>query len=503
MQQELVPNPVAADDAHLLSLIAHQRDAAAFDDLFKRHEKAAFSLAYHLTGKREAAEETVQEAMLKVWTAAGSYRGEGNVRSWLLKIVAREGIKTIKQVRRKQKEMTREAVRETRHSEPADAAYAEMASAVRQKLNSLPELERQLLSLHFGGGLTQQEIGEAMAMPQQTVSYKITETLKRLRGALSSAGFAAALPLIETRGLADVLCSGMTAPPGLHAKVMASAQLSGKAASAVARSTRRMARATSKSGSGLKNYVVAGSAAAAAGGVLYVLLNYKQMSSAAPVATPTAEVQPKNETAQPVTAIAPLKAVSDGGGIPTAKKATEDHYRNFVFNKPEVLADNFVLSERFPDQPKGEWDAKKKAFAARGESILCPNLVIPVDAVQITSKSEYMVKSEQMRYGTLLMKDKLVPVAGQGKLHAKLATASLTHVTYIFDNLIVDTLNGDVMLVTELSEPHEGSQLLISFKNMWVFEIEFKLIKREQIPAKIRDVEGIKKATGFQYLPRK
>ena len=185
--QQPATRDVDTEDAKLLAQVATRLDATAFDDLFKRHERAAYSLAYHLTGNREAAEETVQEAMLKVWTAAASYRGEGNPRSWLLKIVAREGIKTIRKIQRKRKIMNREFRSETKAvAEPEDAAFAERVAAMRQKLNNLPELERQLLNLYFGGGLTQQEIGEAMTMPQQTVSYKITDSLKRLRSALSS-----------------------------------------------------------------------------------------------------------------------------------------------------------------------------------------------------------------------------------------------------------------------------------------------------------------------------
>ena len=57
-------------------------DAGAFAVLYDRHSRAAYSLAYRMTGERQAAEDLVQEAFLQVWRAAGSYRAErGGVRT--------------------------------------------------------------------------------------------------------------------------------------------------------------------------------------------------------------------------------------------------------------------------------------------------------------------------------------------------------------------------------------------------------------------------------------
>src|SRR5438874_397381 len=130
------------EDAELLSAIAESRDAAAFNEIFDRHQRAAFNLALHLASGREGAEEIVQEGMLRVWTAAASYRGEGNVKSWLLKIVAREALKFMKSQRRKQKEMEREIKREGRDKTlPEDETSNELIDALRERLNQLPLLE--------------------------------------------------------------------------------------------------------------------------------------------------------------------------------------------------------------------------------------------------------------------------------------------------------------------------------------------------------------------------
>jgi RNA polymerase sigma-70 factor, ECF subfamily len=74
-------------DEDLTSLV-ETGDAEAFAALYHRHSRAAFSLAYRMMGDRQAAEDLAQDALLKVWRGAGSYRAErGSVRTWNLSIV--------------------------------------------------------------------------------------------------------------------------------------------------------------------------------------------------------------------------------------------------------------------------------------------------------------------------------------------------------------------------------------------------------------------------------
>ncbi|MBV9819142.1 MAG: hypothetical protein JOZ07_12465, partial [Solirubrobacterales bacterium] len=72
-----------ADD----ELIEHARegDTAAFEVIFDRHGAAAFSLAYRMCGRRELAEDVVQEVLLSLWRSGMPYdRARGSVRGWML-----------------------------------------------------------------------------------------------------------------------------------------------------------------------------------------------------------------------------------------------------------------------------------------------------------------------------------------------------------------------------------------------------------------------------------
>jgi RNA polymerase sigma-70 factor (ECF subfamily) len=79
-------------DEELISLLV-EGDAEAFGVLYDRHARAAYSLAYRMMGEKQAAEDLVQDALLKVWRGAASYRTErASVRTWVLSIVHNRGI---------------------------------------------------------------------------------------------------------------------------------------------------------------------------------------------------------------------------------------------------------------------------------------------------------------------------------------------------------------------------------------------------------------------------
>ncbi len=54
--------------------LAADGDAGAFAALYDRHSRAAYSLAYRMTGERHAAEDLAQEAFLRAWPEAVQLR---------------------------------------------------------------------------------------------------------------------------------------------------------------------------------------------------------------------------------------------------------------------------------------------------------------------------------------------------------------------------------------------------------------------------------------------
>ncbi len=79
-----------------MQLVA-ENDDAAFAILYERHTNVAFSLAFRMCGKRQVAEEVVQEAFLSAWRSGARYdRTRGSVRTWVLGIVHNRAIDALR-----------------------------------------------------------------------------------------------------------------------------------------------------------------------------------------------------------------------------------------------------------------------------------------------------------------------------------------------------------------------------------------------------------------------
>src|ERR687889_2819840 len=150
-------------DEDLISLV-EASDAEAFATLYDRHSRAAFSLAYRMMGERQSSEDLAQDAFLKVWRNAGSYRAErGSVRTWILSIVHNRGIDQLRSHacrRRTQDRIEASAPR----SQPSEA-FAEtwrnsQREQVREAMNTLPPEQLKILELAYFSGYTHVQISE-------------------------------------------------------------------------------------------------------------------------------------------------------------------------------------------------------------------------------------------------------------------------------------------------------------------------------------------------------
>ena len=83
-------------DEELMGLV-REGEMAAFEVIYDRHSRVAFSLAYRICGTRSSAEDVVQEAFLALWRSGARYdRTRGSVRTWVLGIVHNRAIDALR-----------------------------------------------------------------------------------------------------------------------------------------------------------------------------------------------------------------------------------------------------------------------------------------------------------------------------------------------------------------------------------------------------------------------
>jgi RNA polymerase sigma-70 factor (ECF subfamily) len=171
-------------DEELISLVG-AGDAEAFALLYDRHARPAYSLAYRMMGEKQAAEDLAQEAFIKVWRRAGSYRAQkASVRTWILSIVHNRGIDQLRSLasrRRTQDKVEASAPR----SQPSDAFSEAWRNSqrdqVREALGTLPPEQLKILELAYFSGYTHVEISELLGVPLGTVKGRMRLGLKKIK----------------------------------------------------------------------------------------------------------------------------------------------------------------------------------------------------------------------------------------------------------------------------------------------------------------------------------
>ena len=79
----------AADYASEADLLAacRRQDIRAFEQLYQTHGARLKSIAYHIVGNRQDAEDAVQETFLKLYRAIQGFQGQSSIGTWLCRIV--------------------------------------------------------------------------------------------------------------------------------------------------------------------------------------------------------------------------------------------------------------------------------------------------------------------------------------------------------------------------------------------------------------------------------
>ena len=169
---------IAPTDGELIQRVA-ERDAGAFELLYRRYARPVFGLALRRLGDRMRAEDAVQETFAALWRSARTYRPERGPGAPWLYAVARNAI--VDRARNRT-----DAPAEVPDAASLDLGPAERAEAsfvswrVHRAIESLPESERDVIELAYWAGLSQSEVATFLGIPLGTVKTRTRSGLGRL-----------------------------------------------------------------------------------------------------------------------------------------------------------------------------------------------------------------------------------------------------------------------------------------------------------------------------------
>jgi RNA polymerase sigma-70 factor (ECF subfamily) len=164
-------------------------ERTAFDDVVHEYAGSAYAVAVKVLGDPGLAEETVQEAFVRIWERAGAYDGtRGNERTWILSVVRNQAIDVLRK-RQRQRERSMEDEPVVYAMRAPDDVWESVASTltsetVMDALATLPAEQRETVMLAYYGGLRPVEIARRTGTPEGTVRSRLRLGLLRLRGIL-------------------------------------------------------------------------------------------------------------------------------------------------------------------------------------------------------------------------------------------------------------------------------------------------------------------------------
>jgi RNA polymerase sigma factor (sigma-70 family) len=167
------------------SLLARARagEAAAFEQLYRWFERPVYALAFRLTGRREEAQDVLQDTMLKLMDRLAEFRGEAPFWGWLRQIAVNEALMLL---RRRGRFLAEDGPEESALPDetvllPPRAADAAILGEALQKL---PDATRSVIWLYHAEGYTHEEIAAATGKSLSFSKSQLARGTRKLRALL-------------------------------------------------------------------------------------------------------------------------------------------------------------------------------------------------------------------------------------------------------------------------------------------------------------------------------
>ncbi len=173
-------SPDASDELLLEQFVAGHLHAA--DELFRRHQRAAYVVAYRILANDADARDAVQQGFTNAFTHLQHFRGQSSFRIWLLSVVS-NAARTITRPQSSRRSVEREYA--ARHSaKELHTPHDELVAKERRELiarilrQHATVLERIVWSLHIREAMPYSEIAEVF---QGMTAEKPRNVVRKLR----------------------------------------------------------------------------------------------------------------------------------------------------------------------------------------------------------------------------------------------------------------------------------------------------------------------------------
>ncbi len=186
-----MPLPPTDPDRGVLERVA-EGDVESFGVLVERHEERLVHLCQRLLHDREEARDAAQEAFLKAFRKAGSYKPQGQVYTWLYRIAVNHCLNRLRRRKivqffsltgTKSDEGEEETSFDPPDGAPDPAAQLDARErwlATSKQIDALPAGQRMVLVLAKFEGLSYRQIAENLDITEGAVESRLFRAMRRL-----------------------------------------------------------------------------------------------------------------------------------------------------------------------------------------------------------------------------------------------------------------------------------------------------------------------------------
>ena len=175
----------------LLLRRACKGDVQAFEELMQSHESRIYAIALRMMGNREDAQDCAQEAMVRIYRAMGSFKGQSALATWIYRITMNTCLDELR--RRKARKVTSLDSLVDNGWSPTDTGdtpeehglRVEKQNALNQAIQSLPDDMRAAIILRDVKGYSYDEIASILDANVGTIKSRISRGREKLREILS------------------------------------------------------------------------------------------------------------------------------------------------------------------------------------------------------------------------------------------------------------------------------------------------------------------------------
>ncbi len=174
---------MAGKDEELMQQVAGG-DLDAFNEIIRRHQHAAWRVAYRFLGDPAGAEDVVQEAFLRILSSAPRYKPSAAFSTYLYHVVSRLCIDSA----RKKRPVLLGTLPEMVDSSPDPAsslARKDREALVRKAFDALPPRQRMAVILKYYEEMSYGEIALALGTTVKAVERLLGRARTALRARLS------------------------------------------------------------------------------------------------------------------------------------------------------------------------------------------------------------------------------------------------------------------------------------------------------------------------------